>query len=478
MAARGLAALLCAVSCHGLEPAHAGVLAPAEPSDALSMSDSTEVDANASNDVAMPMLMSPHEQHATTQLEQGSNASLSVPIACLASEYMLNFTNLTLDSVATMLALPECVTAKAVGEAKRTALTSLLDELQGHPTCSSAKLVKVELFTLGWGATMHGLIKPLMHTLQNNQTMLTPVMEDWTGNLTCPSRSLDCFMLRLAPEECDSSNATLSDTLRIWPSTDKPAIQRIWGSQSVGKNPYVMIEQQYQIHGDSIIPETFRAMGWFWWTTQLQKFLWRPSSYLTQQLATYRSKTGLSGARSAGHVVLGLHVRQGDACADGGRTGRACSSLNDYMVEVDKMRARSGVSHIYLASDSDSVFNATLNFPNYTWIYMDEGLALQKSLFAQDPTAQSWDSVLTDNIASGKTDVNEKVARLSSIDMMLLGESDLFVGKFSSNFFRTAYELKAAECNCAPAFASLDSPWCFDYGAATGIAAGGGKFSC
>ena len=32
----------------------------------------------------------------------------------------------------------------------------------------------------------------------------------------------------------------------------------------------------------------------------------------------------------------------------------------------------------------------------------------------------------------------------------------------------TAYALRAAECDCAPLFSSLDAPTCFDYGISAG----------
>lgn len=51
---------------------------------------------------------------------------------------------------------------------------------------------------------------------------------------------------------------------------------------------------------------------------------------------------------------------------------------------------------------------------------------------------------------------------------MLLARADAFVGKFSSNLFRAAYALRAASCDCAPVFVSLDAPWCFDYGVRDG----------
>ena len=86
-----------------------------------------------------------------------------------------------------------------------------------------------------------------------------------------------------------------------------------------------------------------------------------------------------------------------------------------------------------------------------------------EKLFSEHPS-WVWDGIIAKNTEDNRTDINEHVARLTSIDMMLMSQCDMFVGKFTSNFFRTAYELKAAECDCAPPFTSLDAPWCFDYG--------------
>ena len=68
-------------------------------------------------------------------------------------------------------------------------------------------------------------------------------------------------------------------------------------------------------------------------------------------------------------------------------------------------------------------------------------------------------------------------AILTTVDVMLLAQSDGFVGKFSSNLFRSAFELRAAECDCAPPFVSLDHPWCFDWGVHAG-GSGNMTFDC
>ena len=78
---------------------------------------------------------------------------------------------------------------------------------------------------------------------------------------------------------------------------------------------------------------------------------------------------------------------------------------------------------------------------------------------------------------SGELDANPnmELALLTTVDTRLLAKADLLVGKFTSNLFRTAYELKAASCDCAPPFMSLDVPWCFDWAVNVG---GNGTFEC
>ena len=68
----------------------------------------------------------------------------------------------------------------------------------------------------------------------------------------------------------------------------------------------------------------------------------------------------------------------------------------------------------------------------------------------------------------GQTDWTQHMAWTATVEMLLLAHADLFIGKFTSNIFRAAYALRAAQCDCAPPFASLDAPMCFDYGVRSG----------
>uniref|UniRef100_A0A7S4JTQ9 Uncharacterized protein n=1 Tax=Prymnesium polylepis TaxID=72548 RepID=A0A7S4JTQ9_9EUKA len=81
---------------------------------------------------------------------------------------------------------------------------------------------------------------------------------------------------------------------------------------------------------------------------------------------------------------------------------------------------------------------------------------------------QLWDDVVHERVLSGRTAETHREVQLATVDMHLLSLCDVFVGKFTSNFFRTAYAVHAARCDCAAPFVSLDAPWCSDYGMRAG----------
>ena len=325
-----------------------------------------------------------------------------------------------------------------------------------------------------------------MHSVSHGATLLTPQMEDWVGVEACHKQTLGCIMQNFVPQECDSVSA-VSETVVVLPTAEPREVAAMLalpddtsGMPEMDQyNLQVMAEQSHTKHGTDVIPSSYRSRGWFWWTSQLEKFLWRPSDQLAKQLHEARETVGLNDARAAGKLVIGMHVRQGDACVDAERSGRTCSSLAAYMKHAEKLRTESGADTILLATDSEKVFDETKNYPEFTFLKMEESLKLQRQIEAElnDPQLWAWDAKLATLRHKTRQDVTQLVAHASSVDMMLLSEADMFVGKFTSNFFRTAYELSAGECNCARPFTSLDSPWCFDYGVRAGKGENG-NFPC
>ena len=79
------------------------------------------------------------------------------------------------------------------------------------------------------------------------------------------------------------------------------------------------------------------------------------------------------------------------------------------------------------------------------------------------PDLYAWDDIVRANKARNKTWRNVKAAKLMMVDVTLLAKCDLFIGQFTSNVFRLAYELKTAQCDCAAPYVSLDSSWCFGF---------------
>ena len=48
------------------------------------------------------------------------------------------------------------------------------------------------------------------------------------------------------------------------------------------------------------------------------------------------------------------------------------------------------------------------------------------------------------------------------VDIELLSQCDVLIGKFSSNLFRTAFARQHARSpSCVRPYVSLDAPWCF-----------------
>jgi hypothetical protein len=50
------------------------------------------------------------------------------------------------------------------------------------------------------------------------------------------------------------------------------------------------------------------------------------------------------------------------------------------------------------------------------------------------------------------------------LDLQLMSDADYFIGAFSTNVARMAYELMVARKQCYPPFISMDIPWCHNGG--------------
>ena len=314
----------------------------------------------------------------------------------------------------------------------------------------------------GFWATMHSFIKPLMHAVNTGSSLKTPPLPIWTDKESCPTRSLSCFFKDLSP--CESAQR---DGKPLGKGNEETInlMQKVNEHKMRPSTSFLSQMSEASQRQKGTIP----SRGWFWWSSTLLSYLTRPSERLRIEVDAAINSTGLGDAMSKGELILGMHVRHGDSCGkDAQRTGRFCEPLSVYMGAVKQlsrdMKHPSRVATIYLATDSEEVMKDTRNYLEYKWLVLDEARRYSSQL---NPKAMKWDAVIKRNRekaqAGGESNPNMKLASLTIIDVLLLSKCDLFVGKFSSNLFRTAYELHSAECDCAAPFVSLDHPWCFDW---------------
>ena len=315
-----------------------------------------------------------------------------------------------------------------------------------HSGRDCGKKLQTRLLPAGWFSTIHGLVKSVMYAMRSGRGLLTPMLNDFTSQRTCSRRDLACFFKRLS-HTCDADVANTS-------------------SINLNDDRFIRSES-YEVHGRSVIPAAYRAYGWFWWVSQILRFVLRPSTRLEIAVRRALRDTGLGEELLSQRPVMGLHIRHGDACLRGERRrmARTCTPLAEYMQMAGPYARSLGVSVIYLATDSELVLNETDRFPEFRFIYLPN---VTRYGVRNQPPSVIWDSLVAQR---AKTDASHETfldAWMASIDMLLLSRCHIFVGKFTSTLFRTAYSLHSARCSCAAPFISLDAPWCFDYGVRSG----------
>jgi len=97
--------------------------------------------------------------------------------------------------------------------------------------------------------------------------------------------------------------------------------------------------------------------GLFWWTSQAVAFLARPDGATLGRLWAAQDRLDWAARRP----VLGVHVRRGDTCLDGGRgelrkhKGRTCDGLAAYAARARAMVDAHGFRAVFLATDDPQI---------------------------------------------------------------------------------------------------------------------------
>ena len=244
-----------------------------------------------------------------------------------------------------------CATVRWDADAARARLWA---DLAGSD-CNPRKQLSLTAHSAGWFATLHGLVKPLMHAALTRKTLLPPRAEFYVPH-DCDNGTLSCLFLPTS--RCAPSEQALMLTAAARPLLGRP-------------NSWLHAHSGQQLLEKGAIPNE----GWFWWASALFEYATRPNTRLQSQLYAAMRVSGLRSVLQAGEeVVLGLHVRRGDSCITSEEriTKRRCEPLSAYMDGVVRLADSMPVRTIYISTDSLEVLNQTKNWPQFRFLHFKQ----------------------------------------------------------------------------------------------------------
>ena len=349
----------------------------------------------------------------------------------------------------------------------------LLDNLTASALTTGCSL-SISGYSWGYGAWFHSLVdlvtavlaqakvpQPiLLHAaLKGNVNWSRAIMRAWpkrlknisTANRTnvhhCLGRNLSCFL---------DSFPSLK-TVKLRPDTKCIVAEQLRSEAAVAaKSLFSASKGVTQLHAR------------FWAVCTLLERILHPSAWLADRLDQKRIELGLNESY-AHRPRLSMHMRRGDSCRDGARSGRICSNGTAYATAVMEMVSNFGYRSLVVTSDSDDAvgeLRAALASrgwqPHWPIIASTASQSAERDRWFKESRQPGWrDKIRIEaQWAAGDLDPWEDFESFL-IDVFLLRESDGFVGKFTSMFGRLVFELMSARFGCVRPYLSLDASWCF-----------------
>ena len=355
--------------------------------------------------------------------------------------------------------LPPAETASGDAAADAERLQADIRAVQQPSNCSLGGVLMPVLKEYGMGATLHGLVKPLLHSLKTQTALLSPAFSMYADRRRCAAADFTCYFRALS--RCDRAPISVPG------ATSTIHARHVAKVPDAARHVNAFMYTEVTRNGDRALPAAYRHRGLFWVVAQLLRYLLRPAPPLLAHIR--RRQRELRWPRDA--PVLGVHVRKGDSCApgEGERTVRVCDGLDAYMPAIRRIGKAYGIRHVFLATDDGDTLRAARRHTDFTWLYLKDASA--SSALRQRARVEHL-------IAAGKLNgYDEGLGAL--LDMELLARCDAFVGKFTSNMDRLVFALMSGRRGgCVPPYASIDSRWCFDFGVRSGRTLGNESFKC
>ena len=353
----------------------------------------------------------------------------------------------------------------ATKDADAIALQRDLETLHSRKGVPSAKaMVFLSTHENGVGSTINSLVLAVLDVLGKRNTLFSPPLALWSQREVCERKDLSCYFSSLPTVGNETAWARVLRSMAPSSGADRVKLARDKCREANIECPH-LVTKTYSEKSNELeilrrLPDRWLRNGRFWLVSQVLHFLTQPNEDLQARLAKARTDARLDQAQSMG-PILGVHVRNGDACKGRGE----CRRLVDFMPSVRRVAALYGIQSILLASPSLEVQEETKRYSEFAWYFVP--------IPHESATAQ-MKAKGVDKIEDGLLRRTNSPTFFSPagewqrfmIDMYLLASCNAFVGSFSSNGARLAYSLMAAngEKGCLKPFHSGDMNWCWAYG--------------
>jgi len=212
-------------------------------------------------------------------------------------------------------------------------------------------------------------------------------------------------------------------------------------------------EELSSIHRGSILRHLLRANDRAMSVLRRKKLLSYERGVKEELSLEEFEKYAMSLAQRGG-MVVGMHIRRGDSCHDP-RKIRQCFSTNQYIQATATLRKHYNISAILLITDDPTALVEVLksDLRVFTQNYN------RTLLKVKDTSSYNSDNVPAKIRRISESDVADML--FSSIfDWFAFRKAHAFVGTFTSDFGRIAFELMSAELNAVPPYYSLEETFC------------------
>eukprot|EP00466_Bigelowiella_natans_P018895 jgi/Bigna1/79635/fgenesh1_pg.64_\ len=346
--------------------------------------------------------------------------------------------------------LPTQAAALAVSREKVNTLLAGLDYIF-HPLCQYSHKFTPKVVEFGFGATVNSLVKPVLHAVKYGYCLAQP---QGFRKYFC-EEGWEMLFAALGKGGKGGLPSGLPGGSVVNASDDRTGCSKVFSAPTFESSEFQRCSKlySYPLHGSTAFPSGFKSMGLFVSVSIILKRLLRPSASLQAKLSSIKKE--IEWPEDENTKVMAIHFRAGDSCLEPVEAlGRICDPFSRYMLEAKRMKELYDVSDIYLATDSDAIYDEISEYESEFNFHFVRNMArgdIRNRMSIDDALEQ------------GKID-GCKEAQNVLIDLYLLGDADFFIGKFSSNMDRIAYNLQFARKLVFPPFVSLDNAWCFDFG--------------